>query len=132
MKKIAPLGEQEMVILKFISNSQSVTVGETAAHFEKERGIARTTVSTVMERLRKKGLLGRAKVDGVFHYSVKVGQKEILHEKVGHFIERTLGGSVGPLFHYLFHSSKLSDVEVEQLKLLAAKLDQPTREGSDV
>ena len=123
MKKIPSLGEQEMQILRFISEGTHFTVRDVAEHFEKEKGLARTTILTVMERLRKKGLLGRTKIDGVFQYSIKVEQSEIMQDKVSHFIEQTLGGSVSPLFNYLFNSSKLTEKEMQQLKEIAEKLE---------
>jgi predicted transcriptional regulator len=120
MKKIPSLGEQEMEILKFVSDRSPIAVREVASHFEKS--LARTTVLTVMERLRKKGFLGRAKIDGVFKYTSKFETGDVLTSKISDFVEKTLGGSVGPLFTYFMSSSSFSDAEVAQLKEMAQKL----------
>lgn len=124
MKKIPSLGEQEMDILRYISEHSPIAVREVAYHFETEKNLARTTVLTVMERLRKKGFLSRAKVGGIFKYSAKFETGDVLSHKVSDFVERTLGGSVGPLFTYFMSSSNLSADEISQLKDLAAKLEQ--------
>lgn len=123
MKKIPSLGEQEMLILNFISENSPITVREVALHFEQERNLARTTVLTVMERLRKKGLLSRSQIEGIFKYSSKVKTGDVLSSKISDFVEKTLGGSVGPLFNYFISSSHLSEDEIKKLKDLAQKFE---------
>ncbi len=124
MRKTPSLGEQEMALLKYISEQAPVSVRELAAHFEKERGLARTTVLTMTERLRKKGFLSRAKFDGIFQYSAKFETGDVMTGKVGEFIERTLGGSLSPLFNYFLTNKDLTKDELEQLKKMAAKLER--------
>ncbi len=124
MKKIPSLGEQEMEILRYIGEHSKTSVKDVAAHFEKEKGLARTTVLTVMERLRKKGFLSRSQIDGIFKYSAKIETAEVMTSKVSDFIEKTLGGSISPLFNYFLSSSKLSKEEISKLKELAAKLEE--------
>lgn len=118
------LGEQEMEILRHVSDQEPVSVREVAAHFEREKKWARTTVLTVMERLRKKGFLSRAQIEGVFKYSAKIQTVDVITSKVSDFVEKTLGGSVGPLFSYFLSSAELSDKEIAQLKELAAKIEK--------
>jgi predicted transcriptional regulator len=124
MSKLPSLGEQEMEILRFISQQAGVSVRDVSLHFEKERNLARTTVLTVMERLRKKGYLSRTQEDGIYKYSAKVETGDIVTQKVSDFIDRTLNGSVSPLINYFISSSKLTPEEIEQLKNLASKLEK--------
>lgn len=128
MKKMPRLGEQEMEILKYVNEQAPVAVRDVAEHFEKVQGLARTTVLTVMERLRKKGFLSRSQVNGVFKYAAKFETGDVLSSKVSDFVEKTLGGSVSPLLSYFLSSDKLSEEEIKQLKSLAAKLDQQKEE----
>lgn len=123
MKKIPSLGEQEMDILKYINTHSPISVREVAQHFESEKKLARTTVLTVMERLRKKGFLARSQVEGVFKYTSKIETKTLLTNKVSTFVEKTLGGSVGPLVNYFISSAKLTTEEIKQLKEMASKLE---------
>lgn len=122
MKLASSLGDQEMQILSYINDHSPVSVREVATHFEKEKNLARTTILTVMERLRKKGFLNRSKVDGLFQYTVKFEQEKVLHKKVSDFIERTLGGSISPLFNYFSESTDLTADEIRQLKKIADKI----------
>ncbi len=124
MKNIPRLGEQENEILRYISQCGHPTVREVAAYFERERSLARTTILTVMERLRKKGFLHRAKVDGIFRYSEKIETATIMKSKVSEFIERTLGGSLTPLINHFAGHEALSPEEIEKLRAIVEGFDR--------
>lgn len=127
MKNIPSLGEQEMEILKYIDANSPLSVREVALHFEAQRNLARTTVLTVMERLRKKGFLSRTQMDGVFKYSSKIETEDLLAKKITDFIDKTLDGSFNPLFNYFISNSKLTTEEVEKLKEMAAKFESEAK-----
>ncbi|MFS4461030.1 BlaI/MecI/CopY family transcriptional regulator [Bdellovibrio sp. HCB2-146] len=127
MKSLPSLGEQEIEILRFVSSQGQVSVREAAAHFEQEKGLARTTILTVLERLRNKGFLSREKVDGVFRYSEKIDTGLVMKGKVAEFVERTLGGSVSPLLNYFAGGKNLSADEIEKLRDIIADFDKSNR-----
>ena len=58
------IGEQELALLRHIADRGSLTVGEASEEFGAPRGLARSTVLTMMERLRGKGHLGRRLAEG--------------------------------------------------------------------
>jgi len=117
------LGEQELEVLRYVSDRAPITIGEAAQHFADERGLARTTILTVMERLRKKGFLTRKKEGGIFHYSPAVHKSELLRGLVQDFVEKTLHGSVSPFVAYLAKADNISDSELVEIKRLVAELE---------
>src|SRR4051794_13578763 len=96
-----PLGELQREVLSFLAERGPLTVGEVAAQFGEPRGLARTTILTVMERLREKGYATRTKRGAVFCYAACAGKAELLRGLVRDFVERALEGSVSPFFAYL-------------------------------
>lgn len=127
MKPLPSLGEQEIEILRYVSSQGEISVREVAEHFEKSKGLARTTILTVMERLRKKGFLSREKIDGIFKYSEKIEAQTVMKSKVTEFVERTLGGSVNPLIQYFAGQKNLSAEEVEKLRAIVADFDKSNK-----
>jgi predicted transcriptional regulator len=123
MKTLPKLGDQEMLILNWIAEHSPSSVRDVAAHFDKEQGLARTTILTVMERLRKKGLLVRKQTEGVFQYSAKLEKDELLQQRVADFVKQTLGGSLSPVLNYFFDNPDLKAEEIEQLKELVSKME---------
>ena len=122
--KRASLGEQELHILRYVSEHAPVPVRDVAAHFASTRDLARTTVLTVMERLRKKGFLDRARTDGAFLYSPRREQSVLLQDMVKDFLERSLGGSFDPFIAYLASDAKLTDQQIDDLRKLVDRLER--------
>ena len=117
------IGEQELALLRHIADRQSVTVGEAAEGFGSSRDLARSTVLTMMERLRRKGHLARRLVDGVYRYRARSSSAELMKGAVQRFVERNLDGSVAPFLAYLSEAGQVSDAELRELEDLVAKLN---------
>jgi predicted transcriptional regulator len=122
MKRVN-LGQAEWEILRYVTDHHPVTVREVADYAAETRGQARTTILTVMERLRKKRYLTRRKQDGVYQYSPRVPVSEILQGFVKQFVETTLQGAVSPFFAYLSKNGEVSDKELDELKRLVGDLE---------
>lgn len=122
MRKRQPLGELQLEILEFLCEQGPKTVREAAEHFAETKGYARTTVLTVMEKLREKGHLRRRKVKAGYRYSAKVGRAELLETLVRDFVENSLGGSLTPFVAYLTREAELSDEEFRKLEELVLEL----------
>jgi predicted transcriptional regulator len=116
------VGEQELSVLRYVAEHGPVTVGEVAERFGEAQGLARSTILTVMERLRKKGHLTRRKVEGVFQYSSPLPASELLRGVVGDFVERTLAGSLSPFVTYLAEAEDVSEEELQQLQDVVSRL----------
>ena len=118
-----PLGEQQLEALRFIAENGPITVGEMARLYGTPRGLARTTILTVMERLRTKGYLTRRKVQGVFFYSPKNDHNDVMKNLVADFVERSLGGSLSPFVTYLADSGKLNEREILELRRMVESME---------
>jgi len=121
------IGEQELALLRHIADRGSVTVAEAVEHFGTPRGLARSTVLTMMERLRGKGHLGRRLFDGVYRYRTRASSAELLKSAVQRFVERNLDGSVAPFLAYLAEGGRLSSAEIRELEDLVARLSADRR-----
>lgn len=134
MKKV-PGGEQELALLRFVAQHGPLTVGQAAEQFGLEHGLARSTVLTMMERLRAKGHLARRRTEGVYRYASRLGHEELLRDLVGQFVQRSLNGSVSPFVSWLAESSEVNEEELSRLEALVARLREektaPGRKGGD-
>jgi predicted transcriptional regulator len=126
-KRIRSIGDQELALLRFVSERGQITVAEAVDGFGQPRSLARSTVLTMMERLRKKGHLGRRQVDGVYKYAPRTAPGAAVRQAVQTFVDRTLGGSITPFVTYLAERERLSDEELAELETLLTKLQQGKR-----
>jgi predicted transcriptional regulator len=129
MKIGKSIGEQELALLRYVAEQGAVTVGQAAEGFGTPRGLARSTVLTMMERLRGKGHLDRQPVEGVYQYSSPVGPGDLMRNAVRSFVEKTLSGSVSPFVSYLAEDAEVSEDELDELQRLVDRLRSRQQEG---
>lgn len=122
------LGEQESALLSWIASNAPASAAQIVAGWGAPSGLARTTVTTMLERLRAKGYLKREKAGAWFVYAPQNEHLAQLQSVVGRFVERTLGGSLDPFVAYL-NDAELSDEQKTQLRALVERLDsQPSND----
>ena len=123
------LGSTEIDILRYLGDHPSLKVGAVADYFAQTTGQARTTILTIMERLRKKGYRTRKRLEGVYHYSPVVPKENLLRGLVKTFVDTTLAGSVSPFVAYLSEGGPLSEQDLDQLKQLVVDLEKGRKGG---
>jgi predicted transcriptional regulator len=110
------LGDQELEVLQFVEEHAPATVRDVAEGYGVPRKLSRSTVVTVMERLRQKGYLIRRRRNGIFHYAPRIPASEAIQGMVRRFVETTLGGSVSPVVAYLVRGDSLSEEDLRNLE----------------
>jgi predicted transcriptional regulator len=123
------IGDQELALLQHLSEHGEASVGEVAAAFGEPRGLARSTVLTMMERLRAKAYLRRRQVAGVYRYAAVAPSDDVMRSAVGSFVEKTLQGSLSPFVAWMSQRSEVSDDELAELEALVANLQSKRKEG---
>src|SRR5262245_34209979 len=124
MAKRKSIGDQELALLREVAAAGSLSVAEAAESFGAGRGLARSTVLTMLERLRQKGHLRRAVGGGVYRYSAAVQPAALVESAVESFVEKTLGGSVAPLVAFLAERGEVSAKERAELARLLERLEK--------
>ncbi|MBD9368486.1 BlaI/MecI/CopY family transcriptional regulator [Xanthomonas sp. XNM01] len=122
------IGDQELALLQHLGQHGEASVGEVAAAYGETRGLARSTVLTMMERLRTKGYLARRQVDGVYRYRPTRDEGDVVQGAVAAFVEKTLQGSVSPFVAWMSQRTEVSDDELAELEALVSKLQSQRRE----
>jgi predicted transcriptional regulator len=123
------IGDQELALLHYLAEHENASVGEVAAGFGEPRGLARSTVLTMMERLRTKSYLKRRHADGVYRYATVAGPGEVMTNAVGQFVEKTLSGSLSPFVAWMAERAEVSDSELAELEALVAQLQSRRKES---
>ncbi|HRC85245.1 MAG TPA: BlaI/MecI/CopY family transcriptional regulator [Thermoanaerobaculia bacterium] len=123
------IGDQELALLQFVAERGGASVGEAVEEWGESRGLARSTVLTMMERLRAKGHLARSQSAGVYRYFSPSSKQEVLRSVVEGFVERTLGGSVSPFAAYLSTATEVSPEELAELEAVVARLQARQKGG---
>ena len=106
-------------------------MGEVAEHVAQTTGQARTTVLTIMERLRRKGYLTPKRMrrrlplfpeDTQVRFSSRLGEE---------FVDTTLGGSVSPFVAFLSEGGPISESDLDSLKRFVREMENHVTENDD-
>lgn len=124
------LGELELAVLNTVYANPGSSVREIAAIMAEERGLARTTILTVMQRLHGKGFLKRRKVGAVYRFTATSEQRQVVSDLIGQFVRKTLGGSPAPFLAYLAEANDLTDEQIAQLREIVDDLER-SEEGNE-
>jgi predicted transcriptional regulator len=125
----ASLGDQELELLRYISRSGPVRVGQAVEEYGGPRDLTRSTINTTVERLYKKGYLSRTAEDDVYRYSATVTPEEVMDGLVDQFVEKTLAGSLTPFVSYFSKRIRLSADEQAELNRFVARLESKEKES---
>jgi predicted transcriptional regulator len=129
MQQRKTIGERELALLSHVDERGGATVADVVSDFGEPLGLARSTVLTMMERLREKGFLGRRRVHGVFRYNTTSGPVEVMRGAVDNFVRTQLQGSVSPFVAWMSERGEVSRDELAELEALVDKLR--TKTGGD-
>src|SRR4029078_10305087 len=124
MRRQPQISRAELEVLRYVQDHAPVTARQASEHFAATRQLARTTVVTLLERLRAKGQLEREKSDSVYVYAPSAPKSEAQRAMVRDFVERALGGSLSPFVAFLSREARVTDAELEELKRLVSELDE--------
>ena len=72
------LGELELEVMKILWDRGRSSVLQVAEQLSKQKGYARTTILTILQRLHKKGFLKRKKEDGVYRYEPTQKRQQVM------------------------------------------------------
>ena len=116
--------------MKAIWEHHPCTVKQIARMLGKQRGCAKTTVLTVMQRLHRKRYLKRRKVDGLYQYSPTEERARVISKLIGQFLDKVLDGSPAPFVTYLTETEDLSPKQLVALRKIAQELEKKEGEAS--
>ena len=128
--KTESIGRRELEIMQYVADRYPIGVREVAEHMSEVHGLARTSVLTVMERLREKGFLRRKRDGRRWVYSPKEEKASLLRRFVRDFYQNTLQGTLSPFVAYLSDEIDATDDQIDELKQLVRSLEEKKQTSS--
>ncbi len=126
------LSDLQLAVLRAVWARGKATVAEVHAVLEAERGLALTTVATVMNRLDKRGLLAHERAGRQFVYRALVSEEDVRQSAAGTVAERVFQGDVPDFVSHLLNARDITPEALARVKaLIEAKerdLDQAAEE----
>ena len=125
------LGELQHAILRVLWDRGEATVAEVHRALHDERGLATTTIATMLTKMERKGVVTHRTEQRRFIYRATVEEPEVRSSMVQDVVDRVFAGDRGALVHHLLTDGEIAEGEIEELRALIERREQGgDRDGS--
>ena len=120
------LSDLQLDVMRVLWRGEA-SVADVAAALAAERGLAHTTVATLLTRLAKRGAVAQRRDGRVLYYSALVSEPQVRRTMVGDLIQTLFRGDPGALLAHLVSEKDVAPGDLERVRALlaAAKADKP-------
>jgi predicted transcriptional regulator len=123
MSRRHSLGDLQLAIIRVLWERGEAPVAEVHAVLQEERGLAPTTIATMLLKMEKKGVVAH-RLDGRrFIYRPTITEEQVRRGMVDELTERLFGGDTGALVAHLLSAGNASETELEEIRDKIAKHD---------
>lgn len=110
------LTELQLAILRVLWERGEATVQDIWEALHPERGLAQTTIATMLSRLERRGVVTRRAQARQYHYKAGVTEQEVQHSMVGELTERLFDGDVTALVQHLISGKDVSPGDLARIR----------------
>jgi len=115
----------ELAILRVLWDRGEATVQDIWEALHAERGLAQTTVATMLSRLERRGVVTRRAPpeSRQYHYRAAVTEREVQHSMVGELTERLFDGDVTALVQHLLTAEDVSPGDIARIRDMIERVE---------
>jgi predicted transcriptional regulator len=110
--------ELQLAILRLLWERGEATVAELWERLHEERGLAQTTVATLVARLQRRGIVARRTRDRQYVYRATITEADVQHSMVSELKERLFAGDTAALVSHLISAADMSPGDLARMKQL--------------
>jgi predicted transcriptional regulator len=123
------LGELQHAIMRVLWECGEATVAEVHEALFEKRGLAPTTIATMLRKMEDKGVVAHRVEDRHFVYRATVTEDTVRSSMVGELLDRLFAGDPAALVSHLVADHGIDEEEIERLRALL-KRAEPRKEES--
>ena len=120
------LSELQLAVMRVLWRKGKATVADVHEALEAERGLALTTVATVLTRLEKAGLVSHRAAGRHYLYRPLVSEEDVRRSMVSVLADRLFEGDVAALVSHLVSAKDIRPGDLAQVKRL---IEERERKG---
>lgn len=121
------LGDLQLAIMRVLWSREEASVADVHETLEAERGLALTTIATMLAKMEKKGVVGHRAEGRRFLYRPLVDEGQVRRSMVSDLTSQLFRGDVTALVNHLLKEHEIDPGELAQLKALIAAREKEER-----
>lgn len=110
------LGDLQLAIMRVLWERGEAAVAEVHAALRDERGLAPTTIATMLAKMEKKGVVRHRSEGRRFVYRATVTEGEVRRSMVGELTARLFAGDAAALMSHLLAEHELDDGTLARIR----------------
>jgi BlaI family penicillinase repressor len=110
------LGDLQHAIMTVLWQRGEATTTDVHEALRAERGLAFTTIATMLRKMEDKGVVAHRSEGRQFIYRPAVTQSQVRHSMVGELVERLFAGDPKALVAHLVSEHEIDAGELRQLR----------------
>ena len=130
MSEAHPLTELQLAVMRVLWERGEATVADIWEALRPERGLAQTTVATLLSRLEKRGVVRHRREARQFFYRATVTEPQVRRVMVRELTARLFDGDVTALVSHLLSASEVSAGDLAKVRAMLEERAQPLPEGA--
>jgi BlaI family transcriptional regulator, penicillinase repressor len=116
------LGDLQLAIMRILWSRGEATVAEVHEALEPERGLALTTIATMLTKMEKKGVVDHRAEGRRFIFRPLVSESQVTRSMVADLTSQLFRGDVTALVNHLLSEHDIDARELSQLRdLISAR-----------
>ncbi|MGD2114705.1 MAG: BlaI/MecI/CopY family transcriptional regulator [Acidobacteriota bacterium] len=115
------LGDLQLAIMRELWRRGEASVAEVHRALESARGLALTTIATMLRKMEDKGVVTHRSEGRRYIYQPTVSESAVRRTMVGELTERLFSGEVTALVGHLLSEYDIDAEELDQLRSLIAE-----------
>ena len=121
------LTELQLAILRVMWDKGEATVQDIWEALHPDRGLAQTTIATMLSRLERRGVVTRRAQARQYHYKAAVTEPEVQHSMVGELTERLFDGDVTALVQHLLSGEDVSPGDIAKIRDMIERVETESK-----
>jgi predicted transcriptional regulator len=128
------LSDLQVAVMRVLWNRGEATTAEVVADLAVERGLAHTTVATLLTRLEKRGVVAQRREGRSWIYSARLSEAEVQRSMVADLVASLFAGDSTALVAHLVSADEVTsgDLAAIRARLRAARSSSISQENDDV
>lgn len=128
MARSLSLGDLQLAIMRVLWQRTEASVAEVHAALKKQRGLAPTTIATMLRKMEDKGVVRHKEHGRTFVYRAAVAPEQVHKHMVGDLVEQVFEGDPLALVSHLLRQGEIDLQSLEQLRQRVAAAEQQQAE----
>ena len=116
MSRVYQLGDLQYAIMRILWKRGEAAATEVHAALLDERGLAPTTIATMLSKMEKKGVVIHRTEGRQYVYRATVEERDVRRSMVSELIQRAFQGDATALVNHLLNELDIDREELERLK----------------